>query len=315
MPGASSSREVLRHLNTLFHCGTAGQLSDAELLNRFVASRDEAAEAAFAALVERHGAMVLGVCRRVLGNRHAAEDAFQATFLVLARKAAAIARREQLASWLYGVARHTALRRPRPCDPPAVERETAGLHVTCRTAGSNRDERAACHPGRGAGSSARAVPGRHRALRAGGLIAPAGRRTARRIRRDTVEPAGSGKRAASQPTDPAGPGPVGRRPGFRLVPGSPRRDCFSRTGRFHDPGRDTGRGRLIIGRGRFDLGCNPHRRSTECHVVRKVKVDRPGVVTVALVTAGAGVVAQVPAPTPRHPDQDRSKRSNGSSTG
>jgi RNA polymerase sigma factor (sigma-70 family) len=109
MPGASSSREVLRHLNTLFHCGTAGQLSDAELLNRFVASRDEAAEAAFAALVERHGAMVLGVCRRVLGNRHAAEDAFQATFLVLARKASAIARREQLASWLYGVARHTAL--------------------------------------------------------------------------------------------------------------------------------------------------------------------------------------------------------------
>jgi len=108
MPGASSSREFLRHLNTLFHCGTAGQLSDAELLNRFVASRDEAAEAAFAALVERHGAMVLGVCRRVLGNRHAAEDAFQATFLVLARKASAIARREQLASWLYGVARHTA---------------------------------------------------------------------------------------------------------------------------------------------------------------------------------------------------------------
>ncbi len=108
MPGASSS-EVLRHLDTLFHCGTTGQLSDGELLNRFVARRDKVAEAAFAALVERHGPMVLGVCRRVLGNRHAAEDAFQATFLVLARKASAIARREQLASWLYGVARHIAL--------------------------------------------------------------------------------------------------------------------------------------------------------------------------------------------------------------
>ena len=108
MAGASS-REVLRHLNTLFHCGAAGQLSDAELLERFVAGRDEAAEAAFAALVERHGVMVLGVCRRVLGNRDEAEDAFQATFLVLAQKASAIARREQLASWLHGVARRAAL--------------------------------------------------------------------------------------------------------------------------------------------------------------------------------------------------------------
>jgi RNA polymerase sigma factor (sigma-70 family) len=108
MAGASS-RELSRHLNTLFQCGATGQISDAELLERFVAGRGDAAEAAFAALVERHGVMVLGVCRRVLGNRDEAEDAFQATFLVLAKKAAAIARREQLASWLHGVARHAAL--------------------------------------------------------------------------------------------------------------------------------------------------------------------------------------------------------------
>ncbi len=108
MPGASS-RDVLRQLNTLFQFGTTGQLSDAELLERFAAGRGEAAEAAFAALVERHGKMVLGVCQRVLGNREEAEDAFQATFLVLARKAASIARREQLASWLYGVALRAAL--------------------------------------------------------------------------------------------------------------------------------------------------------------------------------------------------------------
>jgi len=107
MPGASS-RDVLRHLNTLFHCGTTGQLSDAELLETFAAGRGETAEAAFAALVERHGKMVLGVCQRVLGHREAAEDAFQATFLVLARKAGSIARREQLANWLYGVALRAA---------------------------------------------------------------------------------------------------------------------------------------------------------------------------------------------------------------
>ncbi len=104
-----ASREVFKHLNTLFHCGAAGPLSDEDLLERFVGGDHESAQAAFAALVNRHGAMVLGVCRRVLCNRHAAEDAFQAAFLVLARKAPAIARREQLASWLHGVARRTAL--------------------------------------------------------------------------------------------------------------------------------------------------------------------------------------------------------------
>jgi RNA polymerase sigma factor (sigma-70 family) len=79
------------------------------LLEQFLSGDGESAEGAFAVLVARHGAMVLGVCRRVLGNRHAAEDAFQATFLVLARKAAGIARREQLACWLHGVARRAAL--------------------------------------------------------------------------------------------------------------------------------------------------------------------------------------------------------------
>src|SRR5262249_28354539 len=67
-------------------------------------------EAAFEALVERHGPMVLRACQRVLHDRHAAEDAFQATFLVLARKAASIGKRELLANWLYGVAYRTATR-------------------------------------------------------------------------------------------------------------------------------------------------------------------------------------------------------------
>jgi len=108
MRGALSGG-VCNLLSGLLVSGATGQLSDEELLGRFVKRRDDEAEAAFAALVERYGPMVLGVCRRVLGNRHEAEDAFQATFLVLARKASSIARPEQLANWLFGVARRAAL--------------------------------------------------------------------------------------------------------------------------------------------------------------------------------------------------------------
>jgi membrane fusion protein, heavy metal efflux system len=108
MQGASA-QGVWNQLDGLLVFGATGQQSDAELLGRFIAQRDVGAEAAFAALVERHGPMVLGVCRRVLGNQHEAEDAFQATFLVLARKAASIARPEELANWLFGVACRTAM--------------------------------------------------------------------------------------------------------------------------------------------------------------------------------------------------------------
>jgi RNA polymerase sigma factor (sigma-70 family) len=81
--------------------------TDPELLERFAAARDEDA---FAALVARHYPMVLGVCRRVLNHAQDAEDACQATFLALARQAAAVRRREALAGWLYHVARRIALK-------------------------------------------------------------------------------------------------------------------------------------------------------------------------------------------------------------
>jgi RNA polymerase sigma factor (sigma-70 family) len=96
---------VLRYLRQFVGRGAAEGALDRQLLTRFAASRDEAA---FTALVQRHGGMVLGVCRRVLANAADADDAFQATFLVLVRKAASIRQPELLANWLYGVAFRTA---------------------------------------------------------------------------------------------------------------------------------------------------------------------------------------------------------------
>jgi len=102
---ASSLHPVLQHLRRTVLPGDGGP-SDGQLLEWFIARRDEEA---FAALVRRHGPMVLGVCRRVVGNSHDADDAFQATFLVLVRKAASIMPREHVGNWLHGVAYRTAL--------------------------------------------------------------------------------------------------------------------------------------------------------------------------------------------------------------
>jgi RNA polymerase sigma factor (sigma-70 family) len=108
---ASGDRSVLfRNVNALFNIGAIGGLTDRELLDRFLSERGEASELAFGALVHRHGPMVLGVCRSMLRDAHDAEDAYQATFLLLARKASSIRARDSPAHWLYGVARRVAIR-------------------------------------------------------------------------------------------------------------------------------------------------------------------------------------------------------------
>ncbi|WP_406697035.1 sigma-70 family RNA polymerase sigma factor [Singulisphaera sp. Ch08] len=99
-----TSDVALGELTTLFQFGTVGDVDDNQLLDRFLSSRDSGAEAAFAALVERHGPMVLGICRRRLGDPHDAQDAFQTTFLVLVKRAHSIRNQKSVASWLFGVA-------------------------------------------------------------------------------------------------------------------------------------------------------------------------------------------------------------------
>ena len=104
---ASHMNGVIQRLRRAIRPRGATAEGDGKLLETFVQRRDEAA---FAALVRSHGPMVLGVCRRILRDPHDAEDAFQATFLVLARKADTIVPRESVANWLYGVAQRTALK-------------------------------------------------------------------------------------------------------------------------------------------------------------------------------------------------------------
>ncbi len=96
-------------IQTLFRVGALGPLCDRQLLELFTAGKDEVAESAFETLVERHGPMVMGVCRRILRDPEDAADAFQATFLILVRKAGTVNVTDSLGPWLYGVTRRVAL--------------------------------------------------------------------------------------------------------------------------------------------------------------------------------------------------------------
>jgi RNA polymerase sigma factor (sigma-70 family) len=118
-----TNNAVLQHLRRAILLDGGAGLTDGQLLGCFLDQRDEAA---FAALVRRHGPMVLSVCRRIAGNVHDADDAFQATFLVFVRKAASVHPRELVANWLYGVAYNTA----RKARALAVRRQAREKQVT-----------------------------------------------------------------------------------------------------------------------------------------------------------------------------------------
>src|SRR5262245_24742925 len=106
MPKDNSPATLSGALGPINPAWQGNDSTDARLLDRFVEHWDQAA---FRELVSRHGPMVLGVCNRILRATHAAEDAFQATFWVLARKAGSVRKRESVGSWLFGVARRVAL--------------------------------------------------------------------------------------------------------------------------------------------------------------------------------------------------------------
>jgi len=135
MPSGRSGPAALRAIQQVFGPGTASGLSEWQLLDRYAGRGDEAA---FEALVARHGPMVLGVCRRVLRDPADVEDAFQATFLVLVRKAGTLGERDLLARWLYGVAHRVALR-ARSAAARRGARERTGIPVEPAAAAGDPD--------------------------------------------------------------------------------------------------------------------------------------------------------------------------------
>src|SRR5262249_54294626 len=110
MASGPAGVNLLTQLHTPFRFGVVGGLPDGPPVQPFLTAPAGGGQGAFTALVERHGPMVLGVCRKVLGNPHDAQDAFQATFLVLARKAGSVRKADSVASWLHGVALRVARR-------------------------------------------------------------------------------------------------------------------------------------------------------------------------------------------------------------
>ena len=125
---SARSEAVQKRLQALFESGSMAGVPDSQLLERFVIRRDSEGETAFAILVARHGPMVLGVCRYLLRDVHSADDAFQAVFLVLARRAGSIRQPDLLGPWLHGVATRIA-RKARAQTSRRIRREQCEVEM------------------------------------------------------------------------------------------------------------------------------------------------------------------------------------------
>jgi RNA polymerase sigma factor (sigma-70 family) len=229
------SRSLGRALGLLRQIASSsdGSRLDAELIERFVASYDGGA---FACLVERHGPLVLGVCRRVLRNHHDAEDAFQATFLTLARKARHIRQRDALAGWLYKVAYHLSMKlrasaekqRQSERQPPPVRQGPADDRVAWDDLRDVLDEELARMPDN---------------FRVPLLLCCLAGRTRRRGRRatrldpgHTQDAVGTRPAAPANPAGPSRPDGLGRGSGDGAGPASGRTPGAGCAGNDHDQG-------------------------------------------------------------------------------
>ena len=201
---------VMNDMHRLFDGGALAGRPDAQLLERFVTGGDESS---FAALVSRHGPMVLATCRAVLRDAEAAEDAFQATFLVLARKAGSVRGRDALGGWLHRVAYRAAVQANRAAERRRLEeRKAAEMRASAAVREEVRDDssgpliHAECS--RAAPRGAAPAPGR--ALRPGRDEPRAGRRRTPMDRGDRPRPSGARPGEAQGAADPAWCGPDDR---------------------------------------------------------------------------------------------------------
>ena len=248
-----------------------GELTDRQLLERFAGSDREMAEPCFAALIKRHGPMVLHTCQAILHDRHDAEDAFQATFLVLARKARSLWIRDSLGPWLFEVAcRVAACARSAALRRRIHEREAARMGASTME-DKTWDDRGAVLS-RGAESTAGSIPRGGRALRPGGADPGKGGAASRVAGGHRAQPPGARSAAAARPIDPPRIGPLCRTSSTVAHRGRTLGGGAGRTRGNHDkcrraahcePSRDRHNG----------FGWFVDGRSTESHVLEQAQAD------------------------------------------